>query len=66
MFSGVDAVPSLHPTSLAFQQAADVGMSHSALLRQVLSSACQRAGLPAIPSIPPQDITSTALVCGAS
>lgn len=47
---------------MVFQQAADVGISHCALLRHVLSSACQRAGLPAVPSVTPHDITDTALV----
>ena len=54
--------PSLEPTSVIFQQAADMGMSHSALLRHVLSRACIRAGLPPIPPPFAQDITKTALV----
>ncbi|DBA99100.1 TPA: hypothetical protein ACH3X1_014234 [Trebouxia sp. C0004] len=61
-FSGVHVNPSLEPTSVIFQQAADMGMSHSALLRHVLSRACIRAGLPPIPPPIAQDITKTALV----
>ncbi len=61
-FSGVHVNPSLEPTSVIFQQAADMGMSHSALLRHVLSRACIRAGLPPIPPPFAQDITKTALV----
>jgi len=61
-FSGVHVNPSLEATSVIFQQAADMGMSHSALLRHVLSRACIRAGLPPIPPPFAQDITKTALV----
>ena len=61
--SGVHAVPVLEPTSVIFQQAADVGMSHSALLRHVLSRACVRAGLPPTPPPLAQDVTETSLVC---
>ncbi len=59
---GVHVSPTLEPTSVIFQQAADVGMSHCALLRHVLSRACVRAGLPPIPPPLTQDITKTALV----
>ncbi|KAL3156643.1 hypothetical protein ABBQ38_000926 [Trebouxia sp. C0009 RCD-2024] len=60
--SGVHASPVLEPTSIVFQQAADVGMSHCALLRHVLSRACVRAGLPPIPPPIVQDVTETNLV----
>ena len=62
--SGVHVNPTLEPASVIFQQAADVGMSHSALLRHMLSRACLRADLPPIPPPFAQDITKTALVSG--
>ena len=52
----------MEPTSVVFQQAADVGMSHCTLLRHVLSRACVRAGLPPIPPPIVQDVTETNLV----
>lgn len=61
--TGVHANPVLEPTSIVFQQAADVGMSHCTLLRHVLSRACVRAGLPPIPPPIVQDVTDTNLVC---
>ena len=60
--TGVHANPILEPTSVVFQQAADVGMSHCTLLRHVLSTACVRAGLPPIPPPIVQDVTETNLV----
>jgi hypothetical protein len=40
----------MQPTSILFQQAAEAGLSHQALLRYLVSVACQRAGLPAVPT----------------
>ncbi|GBG84261.1 hypothetical protein CBR_g38232 [Chara braunii] len=47
-------VSGMEQTSFLFQQAAEVGLSHSALLRTVLARACRRHGLP-WPCFPEQD-----------
>lgn len=40
----------MRPTSTLFQQAAESGLSHQALLRYLLSTALTRAGQPPVPT----------------
>ena len=45
--------------SLLFQQAAQAGLSHAAVLRHLVSLAAQRAGREPLPALPPEDIWAT-------
>ena len=54
MFSSVVARPDLQQHSILFHQAAQVGLSHAATLRHILSSACRRASLP---TLDPPEVT---------
>lgn len=47
--------PLSSPSSLLFQQGAAAGISHRAVLRQLLAPALGRAGLEALPALPPAE-----------
>lgn len=55
IFTDVNVVSGLEQTSFLFQQAAQVGMGHMALLRYLLRRACARAQLP----VPPMPLTES-------
>ena len=42
LFTDVNVSPSMEPTSLAFQAAAESGLSHEGLLRHLITTACSR------------------------
>lgn len=50
VFTDINPCPTLHPASTVYQQAAQAGLSHQALLLYALSQAAERAGLPALPT----------------
>lgn len=60
-FTDVNIISGLEQTSFLFQQAAQVGISHAALLRHLLRRTCSRAGLPLPPCPPAEDANLTAL-----
>ena len=53
VFSDVNPSSGLNQTSLLFQQATAVGMSHSSVLRHILSRALTRKGIPTLPAAAP-------------
>ena len=56
LFDCVHATPDLSPTSILFRQAAELGISHEAALRNVLSNSARRAGLAEVPPPIPQSL----------
>ena len=46
VFTDVNVVCGMEQSSFLFQQAAEIGMTHSAVLRHVLCSACHRSNIP--------------------
>lgn len=55
VIADVNVSPSLEVDGLVFQAAAHSGVSHSGLLRQLISNACRRAVLPELGLLPPPD-----------
>ena len=55
VFTDVNIISGMEQTSFVFLQAAEVGLSHSAVLRHILESACHRANV----SLPPMMIPSS-------
>lgn len=56
LFDCVHATPNLSPTGILFRQAAELGISHEAALRNVLANSARRAGLTEIPPPIPQSL----------
>lgn len=61
VFTAVRAVPDLSPTAPFFQQAAELGLSHTAALRLVVSAAAVRAGRPALALVAPDRVDRSTL-----
>ncbi|KAK9846551.1 hypothetical protein WJX81_006432 [Elliptochloris bilobata] len=61
VFTAVRPAPDLAPTSPLFQQAAELGLSHAAALRAVVSAAAVRAGRPPVAPAPPDSFEGSVL-----
>lgn len=58
-FDCVHASLDLLPTGTLFRQAAELGISHEAALRNIVAQAARRGGLAEIPPPEPQDSSNT-------
>ena len=61
VFTAVRPAPDLAPTSPLFQQAAELGLTHSAALRAIVAAAAVRAGRPPVAPAPPPPFEGTML-----
>lgn len=61
-FTRVRAVPDLAPAAPLFQQAAELGLSHAAALRAIVSAAAARAGRPPLAPAPPDPVAGSMLL----
>ncbi len=59
LFDCVHATPDLSPTSILSRQAAELGISHEAALRNILANSARRAGLAEIPPPIPQSLNDS-------
>ncbi|KAK9819932.1 hypothetical protein WJX72_004090 [[Myrmecia] bisecta] len=62
VFTDINVISGMEQNSFLFQQAAEVGLSHSGVLRHILSNACERHGLLPIPPPAYDDLTGSALL----
>ncbi len=62
MFTRVRAVPDLAPAAPLFQQAAELGLSHAAALRAIVSAAAARAGRLPLAPVPPDPVVGSMLL----